>query len=475
MDPGRFETVLPPAEFTALEELIERSRTALRGRVIWNVNSTARGGGVVEMLRPLLGHSRGAGVDARWVVLGGEPEFFALTKRLHNHLHGQDGDGGGLGAPEHAIYRQTLGANAAQLVPMLRPTDVVILHDPQTAGLVAPVHASGALVIWRSHIGIDDENVLSRGAWNFLAPYIAEADAYVFSRQSFVWRGLASHKIAVIQPSIDVFSPKNSEQSPDQSLAILARAGLTSFRSSAKPVFTRSDGTAGRVDRRAEVMEMEPLGPDARIVTQVSRWDRLKDPLGVLRGFVAHLAAIPDVHLVLAGPAAAAVADDPEATEVLESARAEWASLPEDTRARVHLISLPMDDLDENAAMVNALQSTSEVVVQKSLAEGFGLTVAEAMWKRRPVVASRIGGIQDQIVDGESGVLLRDPLDLAEFGRAVTELLREPDRGRRMGAAAHRRVRDHFLEPHHLARYFELIEELTGERESGAAQSAVVS
>ena len=187
-------------------------------------------------------------------------------------------------------------------------------------------------------------------------------------------------------------------------------------------------------------------------------------PFGVLRGFAEHVAASTDAHLVLAGPATDSVADDPEGAGVFAGVREAWHGLPEDVARRVHLASLPMDDLDENAAIVNALQRHADVVVQKSLAEGFGLTVAEAMWKDRAVVASRIGGIQDQIVDGVSGKLIADPSDLSEFGCALVTLLRDPALARRMGAAAHERVRDHFLGPRHLGLYFALIERLTAVR-----------
>jgi trehalose synthase len=196
-------------------------------------------------------------------------------------------------------------------------------------------------------------------------------------------------------------------------------------------------------------------------VTQVSRWDRLKDPVGVIKGFAEHVApAFDDVHLMLAGPAVAAVSDDPEGQEVLDECRDAWAKLPDDVRARTHLACLPMEDGEENAAIVNALQHRADVVVQKSLAEGFGLTVAEAMWKSRPVVASRIGGIQDQIVHGESGLLLDDPTDPAEFGSAVTSFLDDPERAEKVGRDARERVRDEFLGARHLIQYVDLIESL---------------
>jgi trehalose synthase len=195
MDLHRFESVISSAQYSELLALIQRAAGRLRGRVIWNVNSTAKGGGVVELLRPLLGYSRGGGVDARWVVISGDSDFFVITKRLHNHLHGIDGDGGPLSADEHASYERTLAANAVELARLVRPSDVVILHDPQTAGLVGAVHATGATVIWRCHVGLDHDNVRAHEAWDFLAPYLRTVDACVFSRSAYMWEGLSPEKV----------------------------------------------------------------------------------------------------------------------------------------------------------------------------------------------------------------------------------------------------------------------------------------
>jgi trehalose synthase len=457
MDPHRFVSVLSPGEYEALRNLIKQGARELHGRAIWNVNSTAKGGGVAEMLRPLLGYCRGAGVDARWVVISGGPEFFEITKRLHNRLHGFEGDGGPLGLCEQQIYERTMAANAAELAPLIEPQDVVILHDPQTAGLAAPVRATGATVIWRCHVGLDDANDRAREAWDFLRGHVLDAHAFVFSRAGFAWEGLPRERITVIRPSIDAFSPKNAGQTAGQSLAILASAGILAHHVTEEPVFTRSDGTAGRVHRRADTLEEQPLTPEDRLVVQVSRWDYLKDPLGVLNAFAEHVARHNQAHLLMAGPSTEAVADDPEGAQVLAGVRTAWHELPNTVRRRVHLTSLPMEDTEENAAIVNALQRHASVVVQKSLAEGFGLTVAEAMWKQRAVVASRIGGIRDQIDDGRSGVLIADPRNLEQAGTAIAGLLADNDLAQRMGAAAQLSVQQHFLGPHHLGRYFEAI------------------
>jgi trehalose synthase len=456
----RYRSVLDDDQWAEVQAARDHSRRLLAGHVVWNVNSTAHGGGVAEMLRPLLAYTRGAGVDARWVVIGGNPDFFQLTKRLHNRLHGYAGDGGPLGQAEHDIYQHTLAGAATELRRLARPGDVVILHDPQTAGLI-PELADGVHVVWRSHIGRDAPNALSEAGWQFLAPYIAGADGWIFSRRDYAPSGLDPDRITIVRPSIDVFSPKNQELDDATVDAILAASGLQSeAHLDGAPVFSRFDGTPGRVDRSADLGGASPPPSDARLVTQVSRWDGLKDPLGVLEGFIRHVAPATDAHLLLAGPATSAVSDDPEGAEVLAEVRAARMRLTPDERSRVHLACLPMDDAEENAVIVNALQRRSTVIVQKSLAEGFGLTVGEAMWKRRAVVASAVGGICDQVQDRASGVLLQDPNDLAAYGAAVTGLLADPARAATLGAAAHERVRDRFMSVRHLIQYAQLFEEL---------------
>ena len=285
-----------------------------------------------------------------------------------------------------------------------------------------------------------------------------DADVYVFSRESFAWEGLDRERLVVIHPTIDAFAPKNVDLDPDAVRAILAVTGLVpDAGASGRVTFERQDGTAGRIERRARLVEDAPLAPDTPVVLQVSRWDALKDPIGVIRGFAEHVPAETGAHLVYAAPDVASVADDPEGERVLREAIELRNALPEAARRRIHYALLPMDDLDENAMMVNALQRHARVVVQKSLAEGFGLTVAEAMWKARPVVASRIGGIQEQIVHGDNGVLLDDPRDLAAYGAAVTALLDDEERAERMGARARERVRDRFLNARALIDYGNVI------------------
>jgi trehalose synthase len=233
------------------------------------VNSTPRGGGVAEMLQSLLAYARGAGVDARWEVIQGEPEFFRVTKRIHNHLHGAPGDGGGLGEPEREAYEAALASNASELLELVSQDDVVILHDPQTAGLVPPLKEAGVPVIWRCHVGIDSPNELAREAWAFLVDYVRNADAFVFSRRAFAWEGLDEDRIALIAPSIDAFSAKNQDLDAGAVAAILEIAGLQHEGGAGHPpAFTRHDGSPAHVVRHAELQQEAPLRPDDRVVVR---------------------------------------------------------------------------------------------------------------------------------------------------------------------------------------------------------------
>ncbi len=463
--PERFQALLGDS-WGEFETGITRAVELFSGRAVWHVNSTARGGGVAELLQSLLAYTRGAGVDARRAVITAGPEFFAVTKRIHNRLHGAAGDGELLGERERAIYEQTLVGAADELTQLVRPGDIVFCHDPQTAGLVKPMVEAGTTVVWRCHVGLDLPNETARETWKFLHGYVVPAHAYVFSRREHVWAGLAEERTWIVAPSIDAFSPKNQGLTTETVEAILARAGLGPASDGTAATFERFDGSPGRVDRAAEIDQHAPIPGNAPLVVQVSRWDALKDPTGVLQGFAEHTEH-DAAHLLLAGPSVAAVSDDPEGAEVLADVRRMRAGLPSAVRERVHLACLPMEDVEENAAIVNAIQRRAQVVVQKSLAEGFGLTVAEAMWKARPMVASRAGGIQDQIVDGETGVLLDDPRDLAAFGRACDELLADPERAARIGTAAREWVIEGFLGPRHLVQYLRLLDGLITGRGAG--------
>ncbi len=441
---ARLSTLLPPERVRRVEEHAATARRLLDGRTLWNVSSTARGGGVAEMLHTLVAYAAGTGIDIRWLVIGGDADFFAVTKRIHNRLHGVPGDDGALDAGARATYDATLARHRDDLLRRVQPGDVVLLHDPQTAGLAGALRERGAHVVWRCHVGLDETNAWTADAWGFLRPLVEPAHACVFSREEFAPEWVDRRWLRVIPPSLDPFSPKNVELSAAEVEELVHRPGM--------------------------VVEGTALPHGARVVLQVSRWDRLKDMAGVLDAFAAHLDDLPpDVHLVLAGPEARGVADDPEAAEVLAGCREQWRALPGRARARTHLVSVPMDDLVDNARVVNALQRWATVVVQKSLAEGFGLTVTEPMWKARPVVASAVGGIRDQVEPGVSGLLLDDPRDGAALVAALASLLADPERCGDLGRAAHLRVRDHYLADRHLIQYVDLLAQLLEARAAAEA------
>jgi trehalose synthase len=454
------ESVIGAPRYARLCDAAGQFRERLAGRRIWNVNSTATGGGVAEMLQALVGYVEDLGIRTQWTVIGGDPEFFEITKRLHNRIHGADGDDGELGPAEAGHYSAVLRANAAELVGQLGPGDLVLLHDPQTAGLAAPLVQAGATVVWRSHIGADHENAVTESAWRFLRPYLEPAHGYVFSRRQYVPSWVPAGAARIIPPSIDPFAAKNQELTPETIRAALATIGVVDDAAPDKPGrFVRTDGSMGEITRTASVVGDGRPGPDDPVVAQVSRWDRLKDMVGVMRGFADYAAPAGPGYLMLVGPAVSEVSDDPEGAAVYAECVAAWRELPPATRARVLLVTLPLDDVDENAAMVNAVQRHAVAVAQKSLAEGFGLTVAEAMWKGRPVIGSAVGGIQDQIVDG-TGVLLPDATDLRAFGGAVRHLLDHPDEAERMGRAAQAHIRETSVGDLHLLRYAELFDAL---------------
>jgi len=449
-----------------LKAKAEAAKSQLRGREFWNVNSTAHGGGVAEMLHSLMPYVRGLGIDTRWAVIEGNQEFFRITKRLHHALHGSRGDGSDLGDSQRAVYEAVSQENAAKLSEVVEPGDVVVLHDPQTAGLAPHLMAHGAIVIWRCHVGSDEPTPDVKLGWDFLAPYLEKVPVNIFTREQYIPECCDHGRSLIVPPSIDPFSPKNQEMSEETARSILVNTGIIEAPNGAQPVFTRQDGSPGRVGRQADIVLRSGRAPawDAPLIVQVSRWDPLKDPVGVMKGFVRLLERPFDTNaeLVLAGPNVSAVSDDPEGKGTLDNVEAAWRELPHGYRDRVHLACLPMTDDEENGAIVNALQRHATIVVQKSLKEGFGLTVTEAMWKARPVVASAVGGIRDQIEDGVSGLLLGDPRDADEFASALERLLKDEGLRTKLGDNAREKVRENFLATRHLLQYGELLARLAG-------------
>ncbi|GAB3439949.1 glycosyltransferase [Actinophytocola sediminis] len=402
---------------------------------IWHVSSTATGGGVAELLWSSIAHQQTLGLPAGWLIADAEPEFFQLTKRIHHGLHGRATTP--FTPADDQFYRDVTTRSAAQLAEHIRPGDVVLLHDPQTAGIAAHLIDAGVRVGWRCHIGTRSTNAQAEATWDFLRPHLGAVPRHVFTVADFAPHYLRQERISVIAPSIDPDTVKNQELSARRIDELLAGIGLFG------PATRSGVGTT---------IQDQPLPAGVPLVTQVSRWDPLKDMTGVLRAFADFVPS--PAQLLLVGPDPADIPDDPEGAEVFAEVSALRARLPAPLRARVHLVVLSLADTADNALVVNAIQRRSTVVVQKSLQEGFGLTATEAMWKARPIVASAVGGLLAQFTDRVDALLV-NPLDLAGFGAAVNELLANPRYAADLGAAAHRTCADRFVVTRELGDYLD--------------------
>jgi trehalose synthase len=357
----------------------------LAGKSVLNVNSTAVGGGVAEILNRLVPLMNELGLKARWDVIKGGESFYATTKKFHNALHGEPAD---ISPRDYEVYERTQAEN---LAVMDLHADFVFIHDPQPAGLVRARRPGTNRWIWRCHI---DQSLPDRALWDYLKMYVRDYDACVFSAPIFTQELQVLQ--ALIPPSIDPLSDKNREMAPEEIDAVLTRL---------------------RIPR------------DKPLVTQVSRFDRLKDPLGVIEAF-RKAKPYCNARLLLVGGSAD---DDPEGTQVLAEVLAKTGKDPD-----IMVLSLPPTSHLE----VNAIQRASTVIVQKSLREGFGLTVAEALWKGKPVIGGAVGGIPLQITHKYSGILTRSIEGTAYW---LKQLLNEPAFARRLGDSGREHVRQNFL------------------------------
>jgi trehalose synthase len=446
---------------------------ALRGRTVWMVNSTAQGGGVAEMLPTMIRLLRDLGVDARWVVMqSAEQEFFALTKRIHNLIHGA-GDPV-LSPADLELYESVSRANADALRALLRPADVLVIHDPQPLGAGAMLKTElGLPVVWRCHIGLDHHNAATRAAWGFLEPFARACDRAVFTAPEYVPDYL-DDRTTIIHPAVSPLTHKNRELNPSKLIGILCNAGLaTCFHPVLTPAFP---AYAQRLQPSGEfgpAIWPEEIGLLYRpVILQVSRWDRLKGFAPLIDAFVElkddgrrgraemHRRHVELARLVLAGPDPDSIQDDPEGLEVLDDLRRRYMLLNHRLQRDVALLTLPMISRKHNALMVNALQRAATVVVQNSIQEGFGLTVTEAMWKHAAVVGTRAVGIRQQIRHGEHGLLVADPEDATALAEAIDHYLADSHARDRCGRAAQRRVHDEFLVFAQLRNWLALLAEL---------------
>jgi trehalose synthase len=374
-----------------------------------HVNSTRVGGGVAEILAKLVPLLRELGIDASWEVIKGEAGFYATTKSFHNALQGNQ-----VNIPEEQLreYEETNARNAEELGATLNDADMVFIHDPQPAPLLSHFPERRGPWIWRCHIDVSRPY---RPVWRYLRGFVAGYDASIFSLAAFAQD--LPHVQYLIPPSIDPLSDKNRELPQSEIDAVYSEFGID---------------------------------PKREMIIQVSRFDRFKDPVGVIHAYQLAKTFSPGLQLVLAGGAAT---DDPEGTAVLEETKLAAGDDPD-----IHILLLPPDA----HLTINALQRAADIVVQKSTREGFGLTVAEGMWKGKPVIGGDTGGIRLQIVNDHTGFLVSTAEGAA---LRIRSLLHHPERLREMGEKARAHVRENFLLTRHLREYLTVMVALANRTE----------
>jgi trehalose synthase len=380
-----------------LHQLADR----LQGIRVVHVNSTRKGGGVSEILHKMVPFMKELGIQASWETITGDHDFFQCTKSMHNAIQGER-----INIPESLLrkYEKTNARNAETLAGKLRDADIVFVHDPQPAALLKYLPKRKGKWIWRCHI---DANKPFRPVWKYLRDYVDLYDASIFSLAIFAQP--LSHPVYLIPPSIDPLHEKNIELTQNEISSVYVRF---------------------------------LIDPERPLVLQVSRYDRFKDPLGVIQTYKLAKKFVPSLQLVLAGGGAE---DDPEGEIVLSEARAAAVDDPD-----IHILSLPGDA----HRTINALQRAADIVLQKSIKEGFGLTVTEAMWKSKPVIGGDTGGIRIQVVNHHTGFLVNSPEGAA---LRIRYLLYHRDKLKEMGQKARRFVLENFLITRHLREYLTLM------------------
>jgi len=389
---SRLKDYEPVVGKSSLEEL-KMLAAKFSGKIVQIINSTFVGGGVAEILEHMVPLLNQLGVDARWNVISGGEEFFEVTKKFHNALHGNREK---ISSKDLALFSEVTQRN---LKEMSFYGDIIFVHDPQPVGLIAQKKNVGKKWLWRCHIDVSNPD---KKVWKFLRSFIVDYDAAVFSAPNF------AHPLPIrqflITPSIDPLSDKNKELDSGTINSVLAKYGLI---------------------------------PDKPMIVQISRFDRLKDPLGVIEAFKMVRKSI-DCQLVLAGGTAT---DDPECTEVYSEVKKQAEG-----NTDIHILLVP----PESDIEINALQRAATIIIQKSLKEGFGLTISEALWKSKPVVASAVGGIPLQVKNKLTGLLC---YTVEGAAYALRQLLANPEYANRLGQNGREHVKQNFLITGHLKNY----------------------
>jgi trehalose synthase len=426
-----------------VRDSLRAARASLGGRPVWHVSQSSTRGGVAELLHANLPYQLAEGINCRWTVLDTNDEFRDFVKELYYCLCGvlpsmAEGD------LEHgrALYEAECRRNAALIMETAHPETIFAIHDHQAAGLLPILRDAGYTMIWRIHVSAQTGNDAARHAWDFLRPYVANAHASVASTADAMPPDLVAGRRYVLSPSIDPLAVKNMPLDANVPPAhIAARAGVLESPSSGGADHEQLVDLLIR-NPAVVVRSKGPIPLNVPLVTQVSRWDKVKDIPGVIRAFVEYTDPTSGAHLALVGPD---TSRDSRGDEVFRQCLKLWSGLVPARRERVHLIQLPVANQSEHALTVNAIQRQSTVIAQKSFAEGFGLTVTEAAWKGRPVVASPVGGIRDQVQHGKTGLLLSQPNDLEGLGAAIDGLLADANYAESLGRNAHDHVRSNFL------------------------------
>ena len=446
---------------SSVDELEKKAANCanLKKKTIWMVNSTATGGGVAEMLPRMISILRQLGFQVEWLVISPDnKDFFQLTKKIHNNLHGSGNPG--FSDSDRNLMDQIGREMAGAFEKSVKPDDILVIHDPQPlpAGYFFLQKNSTVQAVWRCHIGIDKQNEASVSAWQFLKPYLQGFQQTIFSAQEYAPDFLKSFT-QVIYPAIDPLTHKNRPLTIHKTTGILANAGLLpgnlriitpQFEHKARVL--KPDGNFSVMDDSENGnLLYQPL------LTQISRWDRLKGFQALMKAFVElksksrtaqdtrHQKRLELVKLVLAGPDPAFIADDPEGLQVLEELKSEYLKLPKEVQKDLYLVLLPMNSAKENALIVNCLQRISTIVIQNSIREGFGLTATEAMWKSVPVLVSGAFGLTKQVRDQVEGRIHNNAEDYIGLSKVLDEMLFDA-RGREIYAYnGLSRVVDQFL------------------------------
>lgn len=431
----------------------------LKGCTIWMINSTATGGGVAEMLPSQMRIMRFLGIQIEWMVIEARDQsFFNLTKRIHNAIHGS---GNGIFTDEdRAIFEQVNTQNADRAVAAIQDGDLVVIHDPQPMPLAAMIAKKrNVKMIWRCHIGLEEQNETTKGVWSFLSGYFESYDHFVFSLPSYVPEELKK-KTTIIPPAIDPLSHKNRTLHLDKCISILLQSGIINGREPLLYGFyghqarrVMPDGTFNTVNHDSNLdLIYRPT------VTEISRWDRLKGFKELMDAFIMmkrENEASPDsssvpykrikyTRLILGGPDPAFVSDDPEGEEVLNELIEQYRSIDPELQADIAILLLPLDNPKENALIVNALQRFSNIIVQNSIQEGFGLTATEAMWKQRAVLVSGAAGLRFQVQHDINGKINEDPTDIPSLANMLKTMLNSPKERDKWGFNGQIRVIENF-------------------------------